>query len=319
VADTAMVGSILIPAMKQEGYPKSFSAAVTICSSSLAVIIPPSIAMIVYATVVGGTSIGALFIGGIFAGILMSFLQMLTAYIISIIRKYPRYETPFNLKSFILAFGNAFPAIIAMLIIAFGMRGGAFTATEAAAVLVAYALFLGLVWYRNLTLKKIVECALESIKMAGSILLIIGAAGPFMWVLTRERIIQNIMESLDFITTSPSMTYIFIIIFLVVAGMVMEGTAILIVMAPILSQLGVKAGLDPFVVAFVIIMALSVGPATPPVGIAIFTASVIAEEKIESIAKEIIPFVLSIIIAIILVIKFPSLIKWLPSLFGHAV
>lgn len=318
VADTATVGAIMIPTMIKEGYSASFSAAVTSASSSIAVIIPPSIAMIVYATTVG-TSIGALFIGGISAGILMGFLQMVAAYIVSVKRRYPKYEVPFKLKTLLSTFIDALTAIICVLIIVVGMRGGVFTATEAAAVVCAYVLFLGFFWYRNLTIKRMIDCAFHALKLSSAILLIIGAAAPFMWILTRDQVIIKTLNTFGFLAASPTLTYLFIIAFLTFAGMVMEATAILLIGGPILYSLGVNSGLDPFVVSFVIIMGLSIGPVTPPLGISIYTSAMISGARIEDISKDTIPFLITDIIAIVVIIRYPIIIKFLPNLLGYSL
>ncbi len=318
VADTATVGSIMIPAMKKEGYSGAFSAAVTAASSSIGAIIPPSIAMIIYATMTG-ISIGAMFIGGIFAGILMCFLQMVAAYIVSKKRKYPKYTIPFNFKEFIITFLKAMPAIIAVMIIVFGMRSGAFTATEAAAIVCTYVLFLGFVWYRNLTINKLLECAFDTILLSGGILIILGAAGPFMWVLTTDKMIADMLDALSFLTTSPTLTYLFLIISIIFAGMVMESTANCLITGPILAKIAISAGLDPFIVAFIIIIGITMGPVTPPVGISLYTAAGISKEKIEKISIDVIPFLIADLIALILVILFPAIVKFLPTILGYKV
>jgi tripartite ATP-independent transporter DctM subunit len=318
VADTATVGAILIPAMKKEGYDPAFSAAITAASSSIGAVIPPSIAMIIYATMVN-ISIGALFIGGIFAGILMCILQMVAAYIISIHRKYPKYTIPFSLKDFTIATFKATPALIAVLIIVFGMRSGAFTATEAAAVICTYALLLGFLWYRNLSFNRLLECAFESIKLAGAIIIILGAAGPFMWILTTDQMIGDMVNAFSFLTVSPILTYVFLISAIIFAGMVMESTANCLITGPILAKIAVNAGLDPFLVAFVIIMGITMGPVTPPLGISLYTAAYLSKSKIETISKEVIPFLLVDTVAIIMVIVFPEIVKFLPRVLGYAV
>ena len=319
VANTATVGPIMIPAMKKEGYPGSYAAGVVCAASSIDAYVPPSIAMILYAAVVGGISIGAMFIAGFAAGILVALLQMLAAYLISVKRKYPKYVVPFRIKDFGLSIVGAMPAIVCAFIIIIGMRAGATTATEIAAVLVLYVILLGLFWYKNLTWKKLIHCAFDSVKMSGIILIILGAAGPFMWVLTKERIIADIVESFSYLCTTPFATYFFFFLILTVAGMVMETTANILILSPIFAQIGLKVGLDPFVMAFVILMVLCIGPVTPPVGISLYAASVIANEKIEKVAVETWPFIMVELLAIILIILFPIIIKFFPNLMGYVV
>jgi len=305
--------------MKKEGYPGSYAAGVVCAASSIDAYVPPSIAMILYAAVVGGISIGAMFIAGFAAGILVALLQMLAAYLISVKRKYPKYVVPFRIKDFGLSIVGAMPAIVCAFIIIIGMRAGATTATEIAAVLVLYVILLGLFWYKNLTWKKLIHCAFDSVKMSGIILIILGAAGPFMWVLTKERIIADIVESFSYLCTTPFATYFFFFLILTVAGMVMETTANILILSPIFAQIGLKVGLDPFVMAFVILMVLCIGPVTPPVGISLYAASVIANEKIEKVAVETWPFIMVELLAIILIILFPIIIKFFPNLMGYVV
>ena len=319
VGDAAAVGSILIPAMKKHGFSKGYSAAVTAAGGTIAAIIPPSIPMIVFASVVPEISIGALFISGIIPGILICISMCVAGYIVSVKRNYPKIETPFKLKKLIADFVQAIPALILVAIIIFGLRSGVFTPTEIASVIVVYALILGVFIYRNLTVEQFFAALYETVMTTGIVFLIIACAAPFMWMVTKIGVTESICSALLGISTNPFIWWIVVAVFLLFAGMVMDITANLLILGPIVFTAAQKLGFDPLITALVIVMILLMGIATPPVGIALYATCAIADESIEKASVEIIPFLIAEGIVVALIIIFPEIAKFLPRLFGYVV
>lgn len=316
LANTATMGTIFIPEMKKEGYSGPWACALVCSVASIDAYIPPSIPIVVYCTVVPGISIGAMFIAGFVAGALVAFLQAVVAYLYSIKRNYPKHEAPFHIKDFALSFIRSLPGIICIILIIWGMRAGAFNATEIAVILCVYVLAIGFFWYGTLTLKILIGCLFDSVIMTGMIIMILAAAGPFMWIMTKEGIISKLMIDAGAICSTPFRAYFVIMVVVLIAGMIMEANANTVILAPICAQIGAGVGIDPFVMAFVILMTLCMGPVTPPVATALYAASVIGGEKIEHVAKHVWLFLAAEMVAIILIILFPVIIKFLPRMMG---
>ena len=317
VADVAAVGAILIKPMKKNGMKGSYAAAVTSVGGAIAAIIPPSIPFIIYATSVGDISIGALFVGGILPGICICCLMIVTGYIISVKRGVPKSEGKFEIKKFFKASIEASPALILVAIVIIGLRGGMFTPTEAGSIIVFYSLFVGIIIYKNLTLKILTNVLKETAVMTGVVFLVISAAGPFMWVLTRIGSINSLTDFFINLTTNPVLWWIGVFIFLLVAGMIMDTVANLIILSPIVYEAAKSMGFDPFVSSLVIAILMILGTVTPPVGVSLFVSSAIAEESIEDTGKEAIPFVCCVLFVLVIMLLFPNFTKFVPRLFGY--
>lgn len=315
VADTAAVGTIVIPAMKRAGYSGAFAAAVTAIASTIGGIIPPSIAMILLASGMS-LSVGGLFVAGIIPGIVIGLLLMLTAYIISVRRNYERNEEPFRIRKLIDAFRKAGLALSIPAILITGIVFGVFTATEAGAVTAIAAMLIGAFVYKSLTIKSFGKTLGRAVKMTGSVFIVIAAAGPFSWLLNRIGALQWLEEWLRGYIGSPIAFAIALVGFIFVAGMIMDAVANIIVLGPTLVKIAVAAGFPELQAAMVITVGFLLGTVTPPVGICYFTASYLAEERLERVAVALVPFILVEVLFLFLLLALPSLSLWLPRMFG---
>ena len=316
VADTAAVGGILIPAMKEQGFDKDYSAAVTAASSVIGPIIPPSILMVIYANIVG-ISVGNLFAGGFIPGLLIGLGLMIVAYFQARKHNHPRREEQVSFKEIVLTTKDALLALLMPIIIVGGILGGIFTPTEAAAVAVAYALFVGKFIFKSLTFEDLKESLLESAKTTGVILIIISCAAAFGWSLTILHVPTMLANFIMSITQNPLLVLLMINILLLFVGMVLEIGAAVIILAPILAPLVVQLGIDPLHFAIIMVVNLNIGLATPPLGVCLFVAAPIAKTTLERISKAILPF-LAVEVAVLLIITYvPDLILFLPRLLGY--
>lgn len=313
IADTASIGSVMIPAMKKEGYDAAFSCAVTASSSTIGPIIPPSLPMIIAATLTG-LSVGKLFIAGIVPGVMLAIGFMLVTYIISVKRQYPK-STRASLSQIVKSFFQAFWAIMMTLVILFGIIGGVFTPTEASIVAVIYAMGIGLWVYKELTLKAIPKIVLNSAKTTASLMVLVGFANLFAWIMTIEELPQLIADSLLNLTENKILLLLMINLLLLFVGAFMETIAALLILFPVLLGVAMHVGVDPVQFAIIMVFNLVIGLTTPPVGVCLFVASSIGNVSLEKIAKAGLPFLLVSLFILILVTYVPGVSLWLPSLF----
>lgn len=325
VADISSLGRILIPAMKARNYRAAYTAAVTAAAPIVAPIMPPSITMIVYG-VVSGTSIGALFFAGIVPALLYIAMLMVAVHLtvrkqgftdelvantanIELIGKTPKEERPKFWPSLV----GSLPALLLPLIILAGIRFGWFTATEAAAVAVVYALLVGLFIYRELTWKKLVTALAESALMVGLIMLVLAAAQLYSWALTSGGVPQAAAEAIFGFTDNLVVLLILVNIMLLIAGMFIEANAALIIITPILLPVMTSLGVDPVHLGIIIVVNLGIGLITPPVGIALMLSAEISKVKFISAIRASWPFLLTGLIFMLLITYVPQISLWLPS------
>jgi len=316
VADASAMGTVLVPGMVQAGYDKGFSAAVTAASSTVGPIIPPSIFMVIMG-VTTGLSIGGLFAAGIIPGLLLGFSMMGLSYYMAIKRNYPRVEEPFTLHNLYVNFKAAGPALLAPLIILGGILGGIFTPTEAAAVAVLYALFLGIFVYKELTLKQLGAVFVDSAVTTAVLLLIIGMANIFAWVLTAEQVPQRIADSMLSLSDNPYVILMLINIFLIFIGMFLEGGAAIIILAPTLLSVATGVGIDPLHFGFVMVLNIVVGLLTPPLGVCLFVVSGVTGLPLSTVTRSIMPFLALEFAALLLVTYVPWIILVIPRALGY--
>jgi tripartite ATP-independent transporter DctM subunit len=316
VADTSALGSILIPAMEKDGYSKEFSAAVTAASSIIGPIIPPSIIMIIYAYVMG-VSVGGLFAAGIVPGLLVGLLLMVVAWIISQKRGYPKRGKA-SLREILLATKDSFLPLLTPVIIIGGILGGIFTPTEAAAVAVGYALFLTLFVMRSLRLKDLPGIFLNAALYSSLILLIIGTATVFGWMVSTSQLPAKLSAFMAGITKDPYLMFFFVNVFLLIVGMFMDASPAILIFGPLFGPAMVKMGIDPLHFAIVMCVNLTVGLATPPVGLVLFVASGLTGLSVERIAKEMAPFLAVEILIIFIISYVPAIPMTVPKLLGFA-
>ncbi|WP_319562643.1 TRAP transporter large permease [Marispirochaeta sp.] len=316
VADTAAIGSLLIPAMKKEGYSPAYAAAVTTTSSIIGPIIPPSIIVVIYATATM-ESVGALFIGGFVPGILIGLGLMLIAFLFALKYKHPRRTTRMPAREFYLTAKNSILGLLCPLIIVGGILSGVFTPTEAAAVACAYALIIGVFVFKNLSLKDILESFGKSTITSGVILLIITTAILFSTVLTIEKVPEALAEFMVSLTTNKYVFLLIINVFLLFMGMILETGANVILLAPILLPIAQLYGINSLHFALIMLVNLNIGLTTPPLGVCLFTAAPIAGVKFEKIAKAALPFIAIEIVVLLLITYLPDMVLFLPRITGY--
>lgn len=312
VAETASIGAVMIPAMRKSGYDAPFAAAVTAAASTVGPIIPPSVPMIIVGTLTG-LSVGKMFMAGAIPGLLLGVGMMLTVWILARVRNYPR-EPWQGFGALLRASRGAFWALLMTAIILFGIVGGYFTPTEASIVAALYAFVVGLFVYKGFKLRQLPGILLESAIGAGGLILLVGLANVFGWILTSEQIPQAIAASMLALTTNKYLIILLINILLLIVGTFMETIAALIILFPPLLAVATQVGIDPIHFATFAVLNLMIGLTTPPVGVCLFVAANIAKISLGAITKAIWPFLLCNIVILFLVSYIPALSLWLPSL-----
>ena len=313
IADTASIGSVMIPAMKKEGYDGPFACAVTASSSTIGPIIPPSLPMIIAATLTG-LSVGRLFVAGIVPGLLLGLGFLLTAYLIALKKNYPKSDRK-SMIVIVKSFFQAFWALMMTLLILFGIIGGVFTPTEASIVAVIYAMGIGLWVYKDLTFERIPEILLKSAKTTAALMVLVGFANLFAWIMTVEELPQQIANTLLQLTKNKWLLLLLINLLLIVVGAFMETIAALLILFPVLLGVAVQVGVDPVQFAIIMVFNLVIGLTTPPVGVCLFVASSIGGVSLEKIARAGLPFLLVSLLVLALVTYVPAVSLWLPGLF----
>jgi C4-dicarboxylate transporter DctM subunit len=316
VADAAAMGTILVPGMVRKGYEPGFSAAVTAASSTVGPIIPPSIFMVIMG-VTTGLSIGGLFAAGIIPGLMLGFAMMGLSYFMAIRYNYPRETEHFGMRRIGREFLSAGPALLAPLIILGGILGGVFTATEAAAVAVLYAFFLGMVVYRELSLRKLTDIFIQSGTTTAVLLLIIGMANIFAWVLTAEQIPTRIAQGMLSVTDNRYLILLFINVLLIFIGMFLEGGAAIIILAPTLLSVANAVGIIPLHFGLVMVLNIVVGLLTPPLGVCLFVVAGVTGLDLSLIIRSVLPFLAVELAVLMLVTYLPSIILFIPNLLGY--
>ena len=314
IADTASIGSIMIPAMKKEGYETDFSCAVTAASSTIGPIIPPSLPMIIAGSLTG-LSIGKLFLAGAIPGLLLALGLMIVSFLISRKRKHPK-QIKASWKEKGSGFLHAFWALLMTIIILYGIIGGMFTPTEASVIAVLYALLVGSFIYKTLNFKKIYEVITTSAGTTASLMILVGFANLFGWILVCEKVPQDLASMLLSITENKYLLLLLINILLILIGSFMETIAALLIVYPILLKVAVEAGVDPIQFSIIAILNLIIGLTTPPVGVCLFVASGIGKISIDKIVKAGFPFLLVSLLILLLVTYIPALSLFLPGVFN---
>ncbi len=315
VADAASIGGVMIPGMKKAGYPADFSAAVTAASSTVGPIIPPSVPMIIVGSL-SGISVGKMFLAGAVPGVLMGLAMMATAYFIAIRKGFPRQEW-LGISEIGKSFLSAFWALAMTALIIYGLLSGLATPTETAVVASVYACVVGLLIYRELPLRAIPKILVDSAVSSAAILVLVGFANVFGWILVSERIPQAIAAGVLSLTDNKFLIILFINILLLFIGMFMETIAALIILFVPLLSLAQAVGIEPLHFATFAVLNLMIGLTTPPVGVCLFVCSNIAKEPLSGVVRAIFPFLLANIAVLLAVSYVPQLATWLPSLLGN--
>jgi tripartite ATP-independent transporter DctM subunit len=318
VADTSALGSMLIPAMEKDGYTRRFAAAVTAASSVIGPVIPPSIIMVVYAYIMG-VSVGGLFAAGFVPGAMMGIGLMTVNAFISHKRQYPRAAERAPMKEVRQNFISAFFPLMTPVIILGGILSGIFTPTEAAAAAVAYAVLLSLFITRTLPLREIPEMLYRAGLTSASILLVIGAATVFGWVTSLSGVPGVVTGLLTSISDNPLVVLLCVNILLFIVGMFFDAGPAILILGPLLAPTLTSLGIEPLHFAIIMCVNLTVGLATPPMGLVLFVASSIGKVSIVDITKELWPFLLMHAAIILMITYIPALTLTLPRLLGLGV
>lgn len=313
VADTAGIGNIIIPSMVEHKYSRPYSSAVTAISSTIGIVIPPSIPMVIIGAMLG-VSVGKLFLGGIIPGLLIGFSLMFTAFIIAKKGKFPKQSQKLHAKAIARNFIEAFWALLMPMIIVGGIVVGVFTPTEAGAVAVTYALFAGLFIYKELKFPFIIECLWKTAISTAKVFFIIATAGLYTWLLTAHGFPMLVGKLLLSITRSPTIMMAVIVAILLLITTFMESIATIILLLPILFPVAQQVGIDPIYFGVMVVISVGVGLVTPPVGLCLYVAADIAKVNIPEASKSLIPFIVTIIILLIVLLFTPVLITYIPEL-----
>lgn len=316
VASSAAVGGFMIPVMKKEGYDLNYSAAVNITSSTTGLIIPPSNILIVYSLASGGVSIGALFVAGYFPGIILGLALMAVAGIIAFRRKYP-FSQKIKFKDGLLRFFEALPSLFLILVVVGGIVAGYFTATEASAIAVLYAFILSVLIYREVKWKELPKILLDSTSTTAIVMLLIGVSMGLSWVISYENIPQNVSQALIAVSSSRIIVLLMINIFLLLVGTFMDITPAVLIFTPIFLPVAIELGVNPIHFGIIMVMNLSIGLCTPPVGSVLFVGCGISGTRITQVLRPLLPLFLAMLISLLLVTFIPEISLFLPKLFKY--
>ena len=314
-ADTASLGSILIPMMVDEGYDADFSTAVTITSSCEGLLVPPSHNMVIFATSAGGVSVGALFMAGYVPGALLAIALMVGSYIISVKRNYPK-GAPFSLKNFIKQIGQSIWALLAVLIVVVGVVGGVFTATESAAIAVIYSLIVSVYIYRGLNWKGVWKSLEQCIDTLAIVLILISLSGAFGYCLTNLHVPAKAATFITSISSNRIVVILMLNLIILLLGMIMDMAPIILIATPILLPVALEVGIHPVQFGIMMVLNCGIGLLTPPVGAVLFIGSAVAKRPMEKVVKATLPFYFCMLVALILISFIPEISLWLPKLTG---
>jgi C4-dicarboxylate transporter DctM subunit len=313
-ADTSAIGSVLIPVMERAGYPKGFATAVTVVSSPLGMIIPPSILIIVYCWVIE-ESVASMFAAGYLPGLLVGLTFMLMGWIISVANKYPR-SSRYTFKEAVKVTFENIPAIIMPIAIVGGIIAGIFTPTEAAGIAVLYGFVVSKFYYKELKWSDLPRILDESAKLTGIVLLILGLATAFAWLIAFDRAPFKIADALGQLGMGKNLFLICYIILLFILGTFLAPTEAVIIVVPILYPVAIAAGIHSLHFGIITVTALAIGQVTPPVGFCLYVGAAVSGCKIETIVKHLIPFYFTSIAVVLLIAFFPDIALYLPRLLG---
>lgn len=317
VSDASGLGTIEIESMNENGFDNEFSCCVTAASSTLGPIVPPSIPLVVYATV-SGASVGALFMAGIIPGIVMAAIMMIVVSLYAVYRKYPRTKFP-KAGEFFTALKQGFLPLMAPVILLIGIYGGVFTPTESAAIVVVYSLVLDLTIYHALTWKKFVLLLKETIRDTITIAMIISGATFFGYVATRARIPQMILTAMTSVVSSKVVLLLIINLFLLIIGCFLETASAITIVVPLLLPLLNQYGINLTHFGIIMVLNLMIGLITPPFGLVLFVVSKIGKISIGRFSKALIPWMLTLLAALLLITFIPQLSLWFPTFLGMGV
>ncbi len=314
-AAASAIGGVMTPRMEEEGYDRNYSAAVNITSATTGLIIPPSNILIIYSLASGGVSIAALFLAGYLPGLVVGLALMAVAAVMARQRNY-RSTSRIHLGTAVRTFIDAFPSLLLLVVVMGGIIAGVFTATEAAAVAVLYALALAFI-YREVKVRDMPQILLDSASMTAVVMLLIAASIGMSWILSYENIPQNVAQALIGLTDNRFLILLIINLILLGVGIFMDMTPAVLIFTPIFLPVVTGLGIDPTHFGIIMVLNLCIGLCTPPVGSVLFIGCSVAKTSIASVVRPLLPLFLAMIAALMLVTYIPGLSLWLPRMFGY--
>ncbi|AFI88522.1 TRAP transporter large permease [Pectobacterium parmentieri] len=316
VADTASIGSVMIPEMEKKGYPRDFSAAVTASGSVQAILTPPSHNSVIYSLATGGTvSIASLFIAGILPGLLLSLTLMVMCVGFAHRRGYPKGErVPFRqaLKIFV----DTLWGLMTVVIIMGGILSGIFTATESAAIACLWSFFVTMFIYKDYKWSELPKLMYRTVKTVTIVMILIGFAAAFGAIMTYMQLPARITEFFTSISDNKYVILMWINIMLLLVGTLMDMAPLILILTPVLLPVAHSLGIDPVHFGMIMLVNLGIGLITPPVGSVLFVASAVSKQKIEQVVKAMLPFYCGLFFVLMLVTYIPAISLWLPKFFG---
>ena len=312
-ADTASLGSILIPMMVDQGYDDDFSTAVTITSSCEGLLVPPSHNMVIYAMSAGGVSVGSLFLAGYVPGALLAVSLMIGSYVISKRRHYPKGDK-FSLKRLFKQLGTSFWALAAVVIVVVGVVGGWFTATESAAIAVIYSLIVSVFIYKGLDLKGVWKTLEQCVDTLSIVLILISTSSIFGYCLTTLHVPDLAANAIIGLTDNRILIALLLNVILLFLGCIMDMAPIILIATPILLPIATSIGIDPVQFGIMIVLNCGIGLLTPPVGAVLFIGSAVGKVKMEKVVKATLPFYACMIVVLMMITFIPQISMFLPKL-----
>lgn len=317
-ADTASIGSIMIPMMTDQGYDTDFSTAVTITSSCEGLLVPPSHNMVIFATTAGGVSVGCLFLAGYLPGALLAVCLMVGSYIISVKKNYPKGE-PFRLGTFFRQLGTSIWALAAVVIVVVGVVAGYFTATESAAIAVLYSLLVSVFVYKGLDWKGVWHALEECVNTLSIVLILIATSNAFGYCLTTLHVPDLAAQAINGLTDNPIIIALLLDLIILVLGCIMDMAPIILIATPILLPIATSIGIDPIQFGIIVVLNCGIGLLTPPVGAVLFIGSAVAKRPMEKVVKATLPFYGCMLVALLLLTFIPDVSLAIPKLLGGYV
>ena len=316
VAAASAIGGFMTPVMEKEGYDKPFSAAVNITSATTGLIIPPSNILIVYSLASGGVSIAALFLAGYIPGLIIGLSLMIVAGVYAKRKNY-KVTVSFTWTEAVKKFLDAVPSLLLIIIVIGGIVAGYFTATEASAVAVLYAFVLSVLVYREIKWKDLPAILLNSSSTTAVVMLLVGTSMAMSWVMAYENIPQNVAQVLLALSENKIIILVIINLILLFIGTFMDMTPAVLIFTPIFLPVAIQMGIDPIHFGIVMVMNLSIGLCTPPVGSVLFVGCSVAGLPITKVIKPLIPMFIAMIVSLLLVTYIPELSMMVPKFFGY--
>ncbi len=313
VASASAMGSVMVPIMDEEGYDRDYAVDVTVSSATTGLLIPPSHNMIIYAIAAGGVPVGSLFLAGVVPGVLLGIGLMLVAYILARSRGYPSGVFP-GWRVVATTMLHSVPGMISAVIVVGGILSGIFTATESAAVAVIYTMFAAVCIYRSLDRRAFLQASLSAVKTTAMVMLVIGTAAAFGWVLAVAEVPERLANSMLEISGNPLVILLMINLLLLLLGTFMDMSPLIVITTPIFLPVAVGLGIDPVHFGVILILNLGAGLITPPVGSVLFVGSAVGNLRIESVVRGLWPFYIVFLFILGMVTYVPAVSMTLPNL-----